>query len=143
MCIEVSTIYKTARALKRGVDRKKGKQIWNIWNIIDRYISFQLFLESFPTDFPLLWIVNTSALRRCKKGWWLFFSPLPPSMHNKSKIFFLRRCICLIWRIHILFFLALYAIFIAFQRRPLPVQVVERRIPSRVSTTNLINYFNI
>lgn len=75
MCIEVSTIYKTARALKRGVDRKKGKQIWNIWNIIDRYISFQLFLESFPTDFPLLWIVNTSALRRCKKGWWLFFSP--------------------------------------------------------------------
>lgn len=41
------------------------------------------------------------------------------------------------------FFLALYAIFITFQRRPLPVQVVERRIPSRVSTTNLINYFNI
>lgn len=26
---------------------------------------------------------------------------------------------------------------------PFNVQVVERRIPSRVSTTNLINYFNI
>lgn len=126
MCIEVSTIYKTARALKRGVDRKKGKQIWNIWNIIDRYISFQLFLESFPTDFPLLWIVNTSALRRCKKGWWLFFSP-PFLLQciTKAKFSSSGGAFVSFEEFIFFFFLALYAIFITFQRRPLPVQVVE------------------
>lgn len=40
------------------------------------YISFQLFLESFPTDFLPLWIVNTSPLQRCFGGMMaVFFLP--------------------------------------------------------------------
>lgn len=113
-----------------------------------KYIYIYFFLESFPTDFLFyfssyeLLIRNTSALERCrKKGWWckkgwcfFFFS-----MHSRRKIFFLRY-ICLIRRIHILFF-HMQSLF-DLSTSSTSSSSSKKSVEFLFLRINLINYFN-
>lgn len=116
---------------KPVIEKKRGKRIWNISNITDIFLS-SCFWNHFQLTFYPYELLIHLPYKDALEGWWLFFSspPMqnflpPPSVHLSR----LKNS---------------YSFFPLMQSLHVSCSSNEKSVEhSRISTTSLINYYNI